>query len=273
MNQMEVLLANDYPEDIAHALLEEGSATDAFVDSCPAVGCLLAGAQAWLGTLWMNEGGSLNSQDDQIEANDQNSGTCETERKKKRRGAPLDSGRASHPPDRSVEQGTSLNQEVSHCGSWQGGLKTRGLKTAQTNLKRARDEPLDTTSSSSGATSSRSTEYPAVDLDQEASGCLKVPANLKLGPSHLENYLTDGVRVSPILSEAAKAIREQKAVKSDDAEVPEHLWEEHLFDAPGWAHKWKDNRKGFIHPSMQGVEVWDAAMVEKNCDQVLNQLD
>jgi hypothetical protein len=54
---LEVLLAkNDYPEDVAKALVEEVSATNAFVNSCPAVGCFLAGAQPWLATL-VNEGG------------------------------------------------------------------------------------------------------------------------------------------------------------------------------------------------------------------------
>jgi hypothetical protein len=38
------------------------------------------------------------------------------------------------------------------------------------------------------------------------------------------------------LESAAKAIREQKAVKSDDTEIPLHLWEERLFvTTPKWA--------------------------------------
>jgi hypothetical protein len=31
----------------------------------------------------------------------------------------------------------------------------------------------------------------------------------------------------PLLEEIARVNRERKAVKSDDAEVPEYLWEEH----------------------------------------------
>jgi hypothetical protein len=34
----------------------------------------------------------------------------------------------------------------------------------------------------------------------------------------------------PLLEEIARVNRERKAVKSDDAEVPEYLWEEHLFE-------------------------------------------
>ena len=47
------------------------------------------------------------------------------------------------------------------------------------------------------------------------------------------------------LMDAAKAICEQKAVKSDDVEAPEHLWEEHLFDNSGWADVWLDDKESF----------------------------
>ena len=39
INQMEVPLAKDHPEDVAKALIDNGGATDEFVNSCPAVGC------------------------------------------------------------------------------------------------------------------------------------------------------------------------------------------------------------------------------------------
>jgi hypothetical protein len=52
-------------------------------------------------------------------------------------------------------------------------------------------------------------------------------------------------KISTATSEAAAAIREQKAVKSDDAEVPEHLWEEHLFGSSGWADAWLEDRDRF----------------------------
>jgi hypothetical protein len=45
VNRLEILLANNYPEDVAKALVDEGKATDDFVDSCPAVGCYISGAQ------------------------------------------------------------------------------------------------------------------------------------------------------------------------------------------------------------------------------------
>ena len=52
-------VANNYPKDVAKALVE-GGATDAFVDSCPAVRCFLAGGLPWLLTLLgTNEGGSI----------------------------------------------------------------------------------------------------------------------------------------------------------------------------------------------------------------------
>jgi hypothetical protein len=57
VTRLEVLLANDYPEDIAKALLEESGADDVFVNSCPAVGCFISGAQPWLAALSQNEGG------------------------------------------------------------------------------------------------------------------------------------------------------------------------------------------------------------------------
>lgn len=46
-------------------------------------------------------------------------------------------------------------------------------------------------------------------------------------------------------ADAARAIREQKAVKSDDAAVPEHLWKDHLFAKAGWEKKWSGNRGEF----------------------------
>ena len=45
--------------------------------------------------------------------------------------------------------------------------------------------------------------------------------------------------------DAAKAIHEQKAVKLDDAEVLENLWQEHLFDNSGWADVWLDDKERF----------------------------
>ena len=51
--------------------------------------------------------------------------------------------------------------------------------------------------------------------------------------------------VSTATRDATQAIREQKVVKSDDAEVPEHLWEDHLFEKSGWAEKWSNHRESF----------------------------
>ena len=55
-----MLLANDYPKDTAKALVE-GGPTDVFVDSCPAVGCFLAGGLPWLPSrlLGTKEGGII----------------------------------------------------------------------------------------------------------------------------------------------------------------------------------------------------------------------
>jgi hypothetical protein len=51
VNQPEVLLANNCPEDVAKALVHNGGATDAFVNACPAAGCFISGAQPWLSFL------------------------------------------------------------------------------------------------------------------------------------------------------------------------------------------------------------------------------
>jgi hypothetical protein len=53
------------------------------------------------------------------------------------------------------------------------------------------------------------------------------------------------------LEEAADTIREQKAVKADDAVVPKNLWEKHLFDTTtaGWgrfaSEKWGRQKEEF----------------------------
>jgi hypothetical protein len=60
-----------------------------------------------------------------------------------------------------------------------------------------------------------------------------------------KNSSTGKFKVLSATTYAAKAIREQKAVESDDAAIPEHLWKEHLFDKSGWAEKWKDGQERF----------------------------
>jgi hypothetical protein len=54
------MLANDYPEDVAKALVKEGGSTDEFVNSYSSVGCSISGAQPWLATLVTNKGGNKN---------------------------------------------------------------------------------------------------------------------------------------------------------------------------------------------------------------------
>lgn len=69
-----------------------------------------------------------------------------------------------------------------------------------------------------------------------------------LGEGQGSNDVSPSTSKSKVLiaaSDAAKAVREQKAAKSDDAAVPEHSWEERLFDKSGWAEKWKDDQEGF----------------------------
>ena len=85
---------------------------------------------------------------------------------------------------------------------------------------------------------------------------LEPPKDLTKGPISLNKEYTEGVRLrkpdlkaefkaSTATLDTAKAIREQKAVKSDDAEVPEYLWEEHLFEGTGWAKVWFDDQEKF----------------------------
>jgi hypothetical protein len=82
VNRLEILLANDYPEDVAKALVDEAKATDEFVDSCPAVGCYISGAQPWLASLNRNEGGESNKNESKM---------------KKRIGGQLETGRMTSP--------------------------------------------------------------------------------------------------------------------------------------------------------------------------------
>lgn len=84
INRLEVLLANDYPEDIAKALVDECGASDDFVNGCPAVGCFVSGAQPWLSTPWVNGGGPLR----RLVLGQRNEGEClwSQARVKRRRG-------------------------------------------------------------------------------------------------------------------------------------------------------------------------------------------
>jgi hypothetical protein len=283
INQLEVLLANDYPEDVAKALVEEVGATDAFVNSCPAVGCFLSGAQPWLATL-VNEGGvDIESKGvgDEVDSRTKKRRMPKEMRLEADRSKKLFRPSSDQSPLATIEEEetgsligsveTVVDDEVKGVGDEeQQDLGSRAMKRTRkeevlfNSSKEVLDKPSDLEDISDEFTGngylrhkgSSHAKRSQKSVDGEGSARLWVPKDLSKGPSHIDSELTDGLRLqnatpmksitaSRATTDAAKAIREQKAVKADDAEVPEHLWEEHLFGDSGWADKWLDDKKSF----------------------------
>jgi hypothetical protein len=206
-------LANDHPEDVAKALVDEGKASDDFVDSCPAVGCYISGAQPWLATLNRNEGGGGTENeriDDQLEA-----GRMSPSGIKKRIGDQLKSDRMTIRRKGLTAPGTDFLKDI------QSVVKVKNQETGPPRKKIRED-------------------YGSKD---------KLPSTTTLkdnkGSKVTISTTTINCDVLTATADAAKAIQEQKAVKSDDAAVPVHLWEDHLFDKPGWAKKWENDLHSF----------------------------
>jgi hypothetical protein len=309
VTRLEVLLANDYPEDVAKALLSDGGGSDEFVNSCSAVGCFITGGQPWVDACGGNEGGTITKNvkvgDDEAELST-----------RKRSGVPIESGRETKSGEKRMKilESNSLVGGVetvaaelgSESNSLVGGVETVAGEPAlakeshgQTDhsengsestslvgdvetvanespilvetvadesplLKRAREElieDLEDISVEFAGNSYLSKGPPHAEGAEGLAGiaepkCMKPPKDLSKGPRSLSKADTEGLRhqtsgsetilkASTATIDAAKAIREQKAVKSDDADVPEHLWEEHLFQGSGWAEVWINDQERF----------------------------
>ena len=228
VNQLEVLLANDYPEDVGKALVE-GGATDEFVDSCQAVGCFLAGGLPWLTTLLgTNEGGIITESDEfsidndgvfkkdsrpkQIDYKGASDGVSGA---KRRRGDAEESDREKMPNEMRLE---SLKR-----------FKSTEVLSGRLALQTIEEE----------------LEFCADDAYLPLNVCEVAPVKERdRGDRNKTESDLESLNVTATL-DAAKSLREQKAVKSDDAEVPEKLWEDHLFDNSSWADVWLENKEKF----------------------------
>jgi hypothetical protein len=141
VTQLGFLLANNYPKDIAQALIDNGGVSDDFVSSCPAVGYFISGAQSWLATSWRNEGGAQKAkktEEEQVKA----IGGEEKSHSKKRRGAPMELGRESMP--RKMLKESNESGKASHCSMGGAMLDTVQEEGANESsaLKRDRDEEI-----------------------------------------------------------------------------------------------------------------------------------
>jgi hypothetical protein len=125
------------------------------------------------------------------------------------------------------------------------------------STKRAREERIEDLGNGQHLPKGSPDGKRAAELDKfDKPENLKPPEDLSQGHFLLNEEHAEGLRLrqtgsgstmkaSAATSDAARAIREQKAVKSDNAEVPKHLWEEHLFDGSGWAEVWTNDQERF----------------------------
>jgi hypothetical protein len=190
---------------------------------------------------------------------------------RKRSGVPIESGRETKPKatgmnpqdlarefDRSTDRsqiGSGLPSLVE--GSKMGADGTPTMKRAQEE----RIEDLEDVSVKFAGNGHLPKGWPdgkrAAELDKfYKPKNLKAPKDLSHGPFLLNKEHAEGLRLrqtgsgstmkaSAATLDTARAIWEQKAVKSDNAEVPKHLWEKHLFEGSGWAEVWMNNQERF----------------------------